>query len=239
LNTLQKYRAAEMQVAVDTPRRTGLAVGMSGFAQPRWSFRRPAMEEVARFLAEQPRGMDPGDFSYAEVGRSRDETVAPAGYNVDHNRQVLGRGEGDFAAACAALRAWRMFPQPWTFITPADRLIRAGEVVAMQAHALGLWWLNACRIVYLIDERGPAPIARCYGFAYGTLSAHVEQGEERFSVELHEDGSVWYDLYAFSRPRCWPVRLFKPLARRLQAKFVGESKAAMQTAVRTQPVPIA
>jgi uncharacterized protein (UPF0548 family) len=100
----------------------------------------------------------------------------------------------------------------------------------MQAHALGLWWLNACCIVYVIDETEPV---RSFGFAYGTLAAHVERGEERFSVELHADGAVWYDLRAFSRPRYWPVRLTKPLARCLQRRFVRDSQAAMQQAVRT------
>jgi uncharacterized protein (UPF0548 family) len=98
----------------------------------------------------------------------------------------------------------------------------------MQAHALGLWWLNACRIVYVIDEAAPV---RRFGFAYGTLPAHVEEGEERFSIEQLADGSVWYDLRAFSRPRYWPVRLAKPVARRLQRRFVRESQAAMQRAV--------
>jgi uncharacterized protein (UPF0548 family) len=100
----------------------------------------------------------------------------------------------------------------------------------MQAHALGVWWLNACRIIYVLDEQAPV---RRFGFAYGTLPAHVEQGEERFSVELQPDGSVWYDLRAFSRPRYWPVRLGKPFARRLQMRFVRESMTAMQQAVAT------
>jgi len=98
----------------------------------------------------------------------------------------------------------------------------------MQAHALGLWWLNACRIIYLLDEQAPL---RRFGFAYGTLLSHVEQGEERFTVELHPDGTVWYDLRAFSRPRYWPVRVAEPLARKLQRRFVRDSQASMIAAV--------
>ena len=68
----------------------------------------------------------------------------------------------------------------------------------MRARHFGFWSLNACRIVYTIDEEGP--VVR-FGFAYGTLPDHAEQGEERFSVEWHhEDGTVWYDILAFSRP---------------------------------------
>jgi uncharacterized protein (UPF0548 family) len=192
--------------------------------RPQWSWRQPATKHVQAFLLAQRDAA----WSYVEVGASRHNAQRPRGYNLDHNRVQIGGGEADYAAACAALRQWRMFPGPWTRITPADTAIEVGQTVAMQAHALGLWWTNAARIVYTIDEQGPV---RRFGFAYGTLLAHVEQGEERFSVELQRDGAVWYDLRAFSRPRYWPVRMAKPIARRLQAKFVRDSQASMRAAV--------
>ena len=192
--------------------------------RPQWCWREPATNRVMAFLAAQ----DGAAWSYAEVGASRHNAERPRGYDLDHNRVQLGEGEAAYAAACAALRQWRMFPRPWTRISPTDAPIRIAQTVAMQAHALGLWWMNAARIVYTIDEHGPV---RRFGFAYGTLLAHVEQGEERFSVELREDGSVWYDLRAFSRPRYWPVRMGKRIARRLQARFVRESQATMRAAV--------
>lgn len=193
--------------------------------KPRWLLCAPATREVAAFL-EASRAVD--HFSYPEVGASRHNAERPRGYDVDHNRAQIGRGPADFAAACVALRQWRMFPAPWTRISPPDTPIAVGATVAMQAHALGLWWVNAARIVYTLDERGPV---QRFGFAYGTLPAHVEQGEERFSVELLPDGTVWYDLRAFSRPRYWPVRMARRLARGLQRRFVRESQAAMRAAV--------
>lgn len=201
---------------------------MAAASKPRCSFRAPSQAALSAFLAGQRDAASPPPYSYAEVGASRHNAERPHGYNLDHNRVQIGKGVAAFEAACAAMRAWRMFPAPWTRIAPADTPILVGEVVVMQAHALGLWWMNAARIVYTIDEPGPS---RRFGFAYGTLLAHVEQGEERFSVELHEDGSVWYDLRAFSKPRYWPVRLGKRLARRLQARFVRESQLSMRAVV--------
>jgi uncharacterized protein (UPF0548 family) len=192
--------------------------------RPQWSFRQPSERRVTAFLAAQ----EGAAWSYSEVGASRHNAERPRGYDLDHNRVQIGNGEADYAAACAAIRAWQMFPRPWTRIVRTDTPIQVGETVTMLAHAVGLWWMNAARIVYTIDEHGP--VSR-FGFAYGTLPAHVEQGEERFSVELREDGGVWYDLRAFSRPRYWPVRIAKRLARRLQAKFVRESQASMRAAV--------
>ena len=62
--------------------------------------------------------------------------------------------------------------------------------------------MNACRVVYVVDEPGR------FGLAYGTLPGHVERGEERFLVERDStDGSVWYDLLAFSRPNSLVARL--------------------------------
>lgn len=196
---------------------------MSWKNQPKWFVRRPSEARVGAFLDQHQSTA----FSYSEIGQSNEG--APAGYNLDQNRALIGRGDDDFAGACEALRNWRMFPRPWTLITPASAPLREGQVVAMQANAVGLWWLSACRIVYVLEEFSPV---RRYGFAYGTLLPHVEQGEERFSVELHHDGGVWYDLRAFSRPRFWPVRLAKPLARRLQCRFVRDSQSAMRQAVR-------
>jgi uncharacterized protein (UPF0548 family) len=198
---------------------------MSVARQPRWSFVEPRADQIAEFLE----GQADVPFAYPDVGLSRDPDASPPGFTLDHNRVQVGHGERDFAAACAGLRRWQMFPGQWTKIGPSVAPIQAGTVVAMQAHALGLWWMNACRIVYVMNEIAPL---RRFGFAYGTLPAHVEAGEERFSVEFLGDGSVWYDIRAFSRPRYWPVRLAKPLARRLQRRFVRDSKRAMLEVVR-------
>lgn len=158
------------------------------------------------------------------------------GYDVDHNRVRIGEGRGVFGRAVEALGRWDQFPAPWTRVLAPDGTprpaVREGAEVAVLIHAAGLWWLNGARIVYTLDEEEPV---RRAGFAYGTLPGHVERGEERFSVELLGDGSVWYDVLAFSRPRYWMTRLAYPLARRLQRRFVVASQAAMRQAVREAP----
>ncbi|MFO0845830.1 MAG: DUF1990 domain-containing protein [Gemmataceae bacterium] len=132
-------------------------------------------------------------FTYPDVGASADGS--PAGYDLDHTRVRLGEGRATFDAARDALRGWRQFPAPWVRVLPADAPLAAGAAVAVLARAFGVWWLNAARIVFTIAEDSR------FGLAYGTLPGHVEQGEERFLVEWLADGSVWYDLRAFSRPR--------------------------------------
>jgi uncharacterized protein (UPF0548 family) len=89
--------------------------------------------------------------------------------------------------------------------------------------------LNACRIVFLVDEESPL---KRFGFAYGTLAEHAESGEERFTIEWNrDDDRVWYDILAFSRPKQMLARLGYPLSRSLQKRFAEGSKAAMVQAV--------
>jgi uncharacterized protein (UPF0548 family) len=188
-----------------------------------WFLTRPGDNAIRAFLAEQA-GLP---FSYPDVGASA--KAPPAGYNVDHNCVQLGAGHAVFDAACAALRRWQQFPAPWTEVQPATTPLEPGHTLAVLARTFGLWWLNAARVVYAIDESSPV---RRFGFAYGTLPGHVESGEERFSIEWRPDDSVWYDILAFSRPRHPLVRLAYPLTRRVQKRFARESIAAMLRLVR-------
>lgn len=107
--------------------------------------------------------------------------------------------------------------------------LETGQTVAVLAHVWGLWVLNACRIVYVVDEQDRITQ---FGFGYGTLPAHAESGEERFLIEWHHtDDSVWYDVSAFFRPRHPLVRLGWPVAQSLVNRFRRDSAAAMKQAV--------
>jgi uncharacterized protein (UPF0548 family) len=184
-----------------------------------FSLTAPSDSDIRRFISKVK---DTG-FSYLEVGASA--TTAPAGYNVDHNRVRLGRGDGTWQRAVEAIRAWRMFSMPWVSLHWPSAPIQVGTDVAVSIHHFGFYSLNACRIVYVVDEEGP--IER-FGFAYGTLGEHAESGEERFTVEWNrEDDSVWYDILAFSRPRQMLAKLAYPLSRLLQKQFAKGSKLAM------------
>jgi len=165
-------------------------------------------------------------FLYHGVGSSRH--IPPTGYVVDHRRVCLGTGQRTFEAACAALQCWQMFQVGWVQLCWPTVSIEPGTVVGILASWGGLWFLNACRIVYVLDETSPV---RRVGFAYGTLPGHAERGEERFSIEWHSDDTVWYDLSAFSRPGHWLLWLGYPCVRRLQRRFALASLATMVRAV--------
>ena len=174
------------------------------------------------------------DFSYPAVGATA--TSQPAGYVTDRTRIMLGSGEPIFLAAKAALQRWEHFRLGWVEPWPPETPIQSGEVVAIMAWTAGLWTLNCCRIVYVVDEAGS--ITR-FGFAYGTLPGHVESGEELFQIEWDQNTNrVWYDILAFSRPNHFLTRLAYPLVRHTQKRFGRDSAAAMFRAVNSaSPLP--
>ena len=194
------------------------------------SWRKPSAESIRRFLTEQA----VLDFSYPAVGATA--TSQPAGYVTDRTRIMLGSGEPIFLAAKAALQRWEHFRLGWVEPWPPETPIQSGEVVAIMAWTAGLWTLNCCRIVYVVDEAGS--ITR-FGFAYGTLPGHVESGEELFQIEWDQNTNrVWYDILAFSRPNHFLTRLAHPLVRHTQKRFGRDSAAAMFRAVNSaSPLP--
>ncbi|MBA4104360.1 MAG: DUF1990 domain-containing protein [Pirellula sp.] len=208
--------------------------------------RRPSDESLQRFLDAQ-RGLV---FTYESVGGTAPRGELPAGYAVDRLSVELGRGGELFEAARRGIEAWTQFDLGWCEAWPRESPIRSGEVVAVVARSLGLWWTNATRIAYVVDEGGEETLSSDlplrsgipplappfegegsrarFGFAYGTLPGHVEMGEELFLVEWDRvTDAVNYSILAFSRPRHPLARIGRPLVRRLQRRFREDSAAAM------------
>jgi uncharacterized protein (UPF0548 family) len=187
---------------------------------------RPSEDEVRRFISDQSHS----EFSYPEVGASA--ATPPPGYNVDHCRIKLGSGERAWQRAVSAVRRWQMFDMPWVELCWPATPIREGAVVAVSIRQFGFFSLNAARIVYLVEESSGKEGAMRFGFAYGTLPGHAESGEERFTVEWSpHDGSVSYEILAFSRPKHPMAKLAYPFSRHLQKKFGDHSRRAMFRAV--------
>ncbi len=187
-------------------------------------FTKPEPYSIRRFLDDQANQA----FSYAEVGATGRQI--PTGYNINHTRQQLGSGWHVFEAACESLRSWQQLQLGWVDCWPKDVPIMAGEQVAVLGRAFGIWWLNACRIVYTITESGNGAK---FGYAYGTLPDHLAVGEERFLVEIEPDEQVWIDILAFSRPHTALARVGYPLMRRAQRRFGLESARRLQLAAQT------
>lgn len=183
----------------------------------------PSAEKITNFLAAR-RDLP---FSYAEVGASR-QTI-PAGYPINHHRVQLGVGADVYNRAKNAMENWTMYQTGWTRLYPTKVPIAVGAVVCAVVNHGFCWSVNPCRIIYILEETG---IVARYGFAFGTLPGHSEEGEERFTVEWRgDDDSVWFELLSFARPHDVLAKIGFPFVGFFQRKFAGDAKRAMFEAV--------
>jgi uncharacterized protein (UPF0548 family) len=148
------------------------------------------------------------------------------GFVHDFSRLTTGSGEAVFAAARKAFERWVMFELGWVRVANPAASIAVGEVVAVEVRALGLWSINLSRIQDVVDTRNR------FGFLYATTEMHVEEGEERFLIELNpDDGKVSYVLEAVSRPRNSLARMGFPVTGYFQHRFARDSHRLMREAV--------
>ena len=180
-------------------------------------FFKPSDDYLKRFLEIQKTK----PFSYEEVGASISLPIKK--YNNDHHFQVIGKGDLVWEKAKELLRNWQQFPKGWTRLFQDDTELKKGKVVAVLFRVLGIWWVNSARIVYVFDE------ANRFGIAYGTLTGHVEKGEECFWIEKDENEVVTYHIKAFSLPNHLLVWLVYPFSRMMQKNFAKDSMARMKS----------
>ncbi|MGW6377794.1 DUF1990 family protein [Rhodococcus sp. NPDC055112] len=147
-------------------------------------------------------------LTYSEVGGTR--AAPPDGYHHVHESAVIGVGAEDFERAKHVLLHWDMHRRAGLRVRSTDDEAVEGAVVILRLGPGPLSVTAPCRVVYRIDEPH-----RC-GFAYGTLPGHPERGEERFAVELGDDGRVRVVIDAFSTGGGALTRLCGPVNRAVQ-----------------------
>lgn len=186
---------------------------------PPLTVRRPTSEGLEAFARDHARM----GFSYDAVGSSS-ERAAPPGFAVDVHAVAVGSGSAAFARARAAVWRWAMFDLPWVWL-PNRAPPEPGREVVFASRQFGMWAVNACRIVYVVDEAYRA------GFAYGTLEDHGVSGEERFLVSRDPSSEeVSFEIYKFSRMASPVVALVRPFVRDLQLRFSREAAEAVRVA---------
>jgi uncharacterized protein (UPF0548 family) len=165
----------------------------------------------------------PAEFTYAEVGATRDVDGHPEDAFTLVERAELG-DETVFEPATAFVLGFGMQRAVGFEVDSDDPVAREGAVVTLRARFGPLRIVAPTRVVYVIDEpdRG--------GFAYGTLPGHPESGEEVFLVE-RRDGSTSVEVRAFSRPGRWFTRVGAPVARRLQRRAARQYVDSVRRAV--------
>jgi len=157
-------------------------------------------------LVESLNGAQP-TYSYL---RATLTGVQPEGFHHDRYETVLGNGPETFQRAANGLRTWETHHVPGVRVFPKEQDIETGATVVVTLGTPLLSLAAPCRIVSVVD--GPTR----WGFAYGTLPGHPEQGEEAFIVSISPDETVRFEIVAFSRPGDPLVRLSGPIGRGIQ-----------------------
>ena len=171
----------------------------------------------------------------------------PKGFEVVQRRARIGHGRARYDAAVAALRTWKVQrlsgieidvvhapedavyrpvgfdegeaarpaaletqqvygPDGEPFLQPGDSVDQRIRVAGLQLHA-------PMRVIAVEDEE------RSHGVILGTLDGHPEAGEERFTVEIAEDETVFLHFRAIVRDAAWWARAGAPIARLLRARY--------------------
>ncbi|GHB60162.1 DUF1990 domain-containing protein [Streptomyces cirratus] len=158
-------------------------------------------------------------LSYPERGATEHRPL-PAGYNHLHHRTRIGSGRAVFEAAGVALTTFRAHRASGMRIRAETGAVRPGARVTVGI-GFGPLRIDApCLILRTAYESARV------GFAYGTLVSHPESGEESFMVLMDPDGTVWFEVTAFSRPARWYTRLAGPVIPFLQlgyARLLGRT----------------
>jgi uncharacterized protein (UPF0548 family) len=150
------------------------------------------------------------DFTYDDVGGTRQDDFCPPGFRPLYVRTRIGEGEKVFRRASEAVLTWEMHRLLGVGVdASADRAAPAVDVTVTLAGVIKA----PCRVVWTVAEH------RRTGWAYGTLAGHPESGEEAFVVERTGDGTVWLTVSAFSRPAKWYARAGGPATRGLQHAY--------------------
>ncbi|KAA6433876.1 DUF1990 domain-containing protein [Agrococcus sediminis] len=171
----------------------------------------------------------------------------PKGFEVIQRRARIGHGRPRYDAAVAALRTWKVQrlsgievdvvgseegtvyrpvgfdgteatraasiepqqdfgPDGEPFLQPGDSIDQRVRVLGMQIHA-------PMRVIAIEDEESS------HGVILGTLEGHPEAGEERFTIEIVEDETVFLHFRALVRDAKWWVRLGSPIARAMRRRY--------------------
>ncbi len=171
----------------------------------------------------------------------------PKGFEVIQRRARIGHGRPRYDAAVAALRTWKVQrlsgievdvvgseegtvyrpvgfdgteatraasiepqqdfgPDGEPFLQPGDSIDQRVRVLGTQIHA-------PMRVIAIEEE------ASSHGVILGTLEGHPEAGEERFTIEIVEDETVFLHFRALVRDAKWWVRLGSPIARAMRRRY--------------------
>jgi uncharacterized protein (UPF0548 family) len=181
---------------------------------------RPSATELEALL-EAARASEP---SYPAIGSTRETVPAPAGFRHDETSRMI-TGSQAFERARQGLQTWQTHLGAGADVFP--RVFGPDDTVIVILGLGPMHVLAFCRIIYVIDEPDR------FGFAYGSLPGHPEQGEEAFVAERSGPTAVRFVIRAFSRPAEPLVKVTAPIARIIQKRMTVSYLQALERYIQS------
>jgi uncharacterized protein (UPF0548 family) len=183
--------------------------------------RAPDARHLSHFLAHERTSL----LTYTDVCGSLQPQM-PGGYHHVRMATTLPGDATCWDHARDGIRAWAAHAGAGVRVAPDHAPIEEGTVVAVIVRFGPAVALGACRIVQVVDEPD------LYGFAYGTLPSHPEQGEESFLLSRDGD-TIRFEIAAFSRPHDLLTKVGGPVARAVQRRATQQYLDGMRTWMTT------
>jgi len=169
---------------------------------------RPTNTDSLNALHRSVEGLDP---TYDDVGATFSGAYLHEYHSACHEIE-LGHGQETFERSVMGLKEFRSHRTKCTNVFPESARVEVGQSVIVMIGTRAVSIAAPCRIVKVVDEE-------CvFGFAYGTLPGHPENGEESFVIRLSPSGAVSFEIRSFSRAQGFLVKLSGPIARLIQIK---------------------
>ncbi|KAL4427456.1 hypothetical protein ABPG77_000745 [Micractinium sp. CCAP 211/92] len=204
----------------------------SGLSSLRFGKPTPADMEV---LMQEWQGRQ---CNHAHAGASASAPDLPAevkggGFMVTTGRRKVGQGRAAYDAAVRAVQSWQHLQLGWNCTTePAQQV---GAVICSATQTVVPWSVLPAQVTYCREEAaafGPGDEGRRFVLGLCSLNGHQLAGEERFCVELHGDGSVFYDIFLFSKPDTLLAWASLPVVKLQQVRYVNDGLTAVEAAVK-------
>ncbi len=165
--------------------------------------------------------LESAEPTYSDIGATL-SGKCPDGFHHDQYEAEIGQGPDAFQRSIAGLKTWKAHRLPGMRVFPDNQEIRTGATVVLTLGTPISSIAAPCRVVGVVDGQTR------WGFAYGTLPGHPETGEELFAVSMAPDGTVHFEIEAFSRPGDPLVRLSGPIGRGIQRGGTGAYLRALK-----------
>lgn len=176
----------------------------------------PTSEDLARFRVAQP--------TYDHVGSTLG-AQPPGDVRRYESSVTVGTGEAVLRTGRDALRSWVPQRSLGASITPADVAPDRDETVVLGIGVGPMRLVVPTRIVTVVDEPDR------FGYAYGTLPGHPEQGEELFILEMLDDGEVVFTVRADAGPASqlrWLQPAMSPVVRSATRRYTASVVRALR-----------